>query len=228
MLTQAVVLSSLAAAVVAVAAPEPAITAAPVRRQNFGDIGADIDDALSNIGGDVSDILGGIGTELGGIGSDLGGLGECLTKGLEILSEVPIPPSEVIEAIASITAVPSDSCFGNLLPESLQDEYSSYESEAVSWYIANSGKFDELLTACPGIPSEYSASLASATPCASAIEAAGGSTGGNNNNNNNNGGGSGNNNGGNDDDGSAGASLRVTGFVAVLAGAVVGGAAFLL
>lgn len=241
MFTKVVVVSSLAATALAAAAPapEPVITAAPALRRGVGDalggLGSDIDNiigdassAIGNLGdnagdliskgiGGASDILGDIGTNLGDIGTNLGEFGTCISAGLALATEIPKPPQEVAEAIASavVTAKPSDNCFGTLVPSSIQSDYSAYESSLASWYAQNSDKVSSVLSVCPTLPAEYSESISSLTPCNTALAAAASGSGS----------GSGGSGSGGD---SAATTYRVTGAVAAIVGGAIGAAAFLL
>ncbi|KAM0326263.1 hypothetical protein ACHAQA_006860 [Verticillium albo-atrum] len=156
--------------------------------------------------------------------SELEDTGDCISALLEVAIDAPMPPPEIQDIITNYyitaTGVATDACaWQTLVPGSLADDWSSYQSEVMSWYKDNQ---DELSSALEKCPADYSSS---AGPCTGTIaggteaKATGTSGGGNGSGNGN---GNGNSNGG---DSGSGASNVVVGRAGVMAiGAVVLGA----
>ncbi|KAM0276015.1 hypothetical protein ACHAQH_007185 [Verticillium albo-atrum] len=94
--------------------------------------------------------------------------GECIGALLEVASDAPMPPPEIQDIITdyymSATGVISDACaWQTLVPGSLADDWSSYQSDVLSWYSENK---DDLSSALEKCPADYSSS---AGPCTGTI-----------------------------------------------------------
>lgn len=232
MLTKSILVSSLAAAAFANAVPE--VTQAPAVRRQFGDIGDDIDDVISDARTNVDDFvsraktnigdLGDKATELGGDiaskASEFGGgvasgasdivdnIAGC-TDAAKLITEAPMPTGDLLKAILSIGNdgdVSGDGCaMTSELPESLSDDWEDYQSSAMSWYSENEDKVSKAISSCSIDPSV----IAQITGCAAPTGSAGAE-------------------GSDDSDDDDSAASRVGGIAAAIAGAAVGAVAVLL
>lgn len=91
----------------------------------------------------------------------------CLESLMSLYSSLPTPPPQLVswEQTASVTDLCSIS-----IPSSLSSAFSSYETEASSWYSDHSSAIDAALSACP----QYSS--AAASMCSVTTGGAGGGT----------------------------------------------------
>lgn len=232
MLTKTILISSLAAAAFANAVPE--VTQAPAVRRQFGDLGDDIDDIVSDartnaedivsraktnigdlgdkateIGGDIaskaSEFGGGVASKASDIGADIMG---C-TDAAKLITEMPMPSGDLFKAIASIAAdgdVSADGCaMSSEIPSSLSDDWEDYQSSAMSWYSDNEDKVSKAVSSCSLDPSV----VAQITGCAAPSGSAGAD-------------------GNDDDDDDDSSASRIGGIAAAVAGAAVGAVAILL
>lgn len=70
----------------------------------------------------------------------------CLSGLMSIYSSLPTPPPEILSW--EQTATFDDPC-SITVPGSISAAFSSYESEALSWYTAHSSELDAALSQCP-------------------------------------------------------------------------------
>lgn len=99
---------------------------------------------------------------------DLDEGGDCLSALFEVVGDAPYPPAEIVDVMTGffMTATGTyDAVCGwqTNLPNSLVDDWYSYQSEVLTWYSDNSDRINSALSACP---SEYSGS---AGPCTQTI-----------------------------------------------------------
>lgn len=231
MLAKTILVSSLAAAAFANAVPE--VTQAPAVRRQFGELGDDIDDIVSDartnaediisraktnigdlgdkateVGGDIaskaSEFGGGVASKASDIGNDIMG---C-TDAVKLITEMPTPTGDLRKAILSIAAdgdVSGDGCaMTSEIPKSLSDDWEDYQSSAMSWYSDNEDKVSKAVSSCSLDPSL----VAQITGCAAPSGSAGAD--------------------GDDDGDDDSSASRVGGIAAAVAGAAFGAVAILL
>lgn len=79
---------------------------------------------------------------------------ECQSAAIQLLTGVPVPSAELIDAmgsfVATATVTGSDAACAlqTGLPESLRDDYSSWDSSLSSWYSEQSSVIESIATAC--------------------------------------------------------------------------------
>lgn len=96
----------------------------------------------------------------------------CLSGLMSIYSSLPTPPPEILSW--EQTATFDDPC-SITVPGSISAAFSSYESEALSWYTAHSSDLDAALSQCPQYSSVAGGSGDSAPPVCTGGSGVGGS-----------------------------------------------------
>lgn len=96
---------------------------------------------------------------------------ECLDGLMSMAADAPYPPSALLDwetqtQNLAVLATGGACALQTAIPASLTSEWSSYQSEVMSWYTANEGEISSALAQCP------TDMAASAGPCTSGVVAA--------------------------------------------------------
>ncbi|RYP66791.1 hypothetical protein DL771_007589 [Monosporascus sp. 5C6A] len=92
----------------------------------------------------------------------------CWDAIMEVAGSAPYPPDDIISVMTSFymtaTGTYDAQCgWQTALPDSLVDDWYSYQSEVMQWYAASSAELNSALSKCPP---EYQSSVG---PCSSVI-----------------------------------------------------------